>query len=690
MEPVARELLGEPQERFHGGQEWRYGTRGSLSIRIDKGTWFDNEAGVGGGTLGLIENRGGMDRSGALAWLQDHKLIEPPGEKPKRQIVEVYEYRDRDGAPLFQVVRYDPKDFRQRRPDGRGGWEWRLGQVRRVLFRLPELIEAIGQGRTVYIAEGEKGVNALASLGVAATCSPGGAGKWSSEYNSALAGADVVILPDNDEPGDRHAEQVAAAVRPLARSVRVLSLPGLPLKGDVADWIAAGGTAAQLEDLAARAPEAEANAAPADATGTDDATIARLARLSPLQYERARDAEADALGCRVGMLDRLVRAARAESEPNADNGQGQPLRLPKPEPWPDPVDGVELLTCLAAHFRRHLVLPPGAADAMALWTVHCHCFEAFSFTPRLQFKASDPGSGKSTAMELLKGVVPKPLETETCTAAFLFRVIELLAPTVLLDEADTYLREDEDMRGLVNAGVKPGGQAGRCVGDNQEPRVFSCHTPIALAGLGSLAPTIEDRAIRITMKRRLASETIQPIEDSTRAHAAELQGKAARWANDHAAELHSSRPDMAGLFNRAADRWRALYSIAEAAGGDWPHLARKATAALTPAHDDAQSLGLQLLGDIRTAFQADFEEHVAAGKEPAGWLGSAPLVERLVGMEGRPWAEMGRLRKPMTQNRLARMLQPYGVMPTKCGDEWNRVSGYKMTAFDDAFARNLA
>jgi predicted P-loop ATPase len=279
MRPVALELLGEPTEKHHDGQGWRYGSRGSLCIRIDKGTFYDNEAGIGGGTLDLLQKRGNLDKPGALDWLRERKLIEAAGPKPKPRIVATYDYTDETGAPLFQVRRMEPKNFIQASSDGKGGWTCKSGcmkGVRLVPFRLPEMIEAISSKRTIYIAEGEKGVLALASLGLAATCSPGGAGKWRADYNRHFAGADVVVLPDNDPqatdpksgalrwhpdgrpvlPGQDHAADVAKHLTWIAARVRVLMLPGLPLKGDPFDWIAAGGTAAQLEEIATSA-EAE-------------------------------------------------------------------------------------------------------------------------------------------------------------------------------------------------------------------------------------------------------------------------------------------------------------------------------------------------------------------------------------------------------------------------------------------------
>jgi len=168
--------------------------------------------------------------------------------KPKRRIVATYDYRDEQGTLLFQVVRYDPKDFRQRRPKPDGGWTWSVTGVRVVPYRLLELVGE--PTAVVVIAEGEKDVDNLAGIGVLATCNAGGAGKWTAEHAQYLRGRHVVILADNDEAGRRHAQQVAQSLQGIAASVRIVELPGLPAKGDVSDWIAAGGTKDQLRELA--------------------------------------------------------------------------------------------------------------------------------------------------------------------------------------------------------------------------------------------------------------------------------------------------------------------------------------------------------------------------------------------------------------------------------------------------------
>ena len=185
-----------------------------------------------------------------------------PRPSPERKIVARYDYTDEDGNLLFQVERYTPKKFVQRRPDSNGGWTWKLGDTRRVLYRLPELIEAVANEHPIFICEGEKAVDALSKLGVPATCSPHGAGKWRDVYSAHLKGAKVIILPDADAPGRHHAEQVARSLRGVASSVKVLALPGLPEGGDVYDWISTGGGTAEklwalVETPVGRKPEAE-------------------------------------------------------------------------------------------------------------------------------------------------------------------------------------------------------------------------------------------------------------------------------------------------------------------------------------------------------------------------------------------------------------------------------------------------
>lgn len=175
------------------------------------------------------------------------------------RIVAEYGYRDESGKLLFQSLRYEPKSFRQRKPKPDGGWDWSVKGVRVIPYRLPELIK--DTTRTVFIVEGEKDCDNLARIGILATCNAGGAGKWTAEHSEFLRGRNVVVLPDNDDPGQNHARKVALSLHGIAESVRIVELPGLPIQGDVSDWIGAHGDAAEPDELR-RQVEALASNAP--------------------------------------------------------------------------------------------------------------------------------------------------------------------------------------------------------------------------------------------------------------------------------------------------------------------------------------------------------------------------------------------------------------------------------------------
>jgi hypothetical protein len=238
---------------------------------------------------------------------------------PQRTIVSTYNYEDQNGDILFQAVRLAPKSFYQRRPDGKGGWINNITGVPVVPYRLAEVEEGIALGREIWIVEGEKDADNLAKLGFRATCNPAGAGKWKAEHAAFLKGADCIVIPDNDEPGRKHAASVAASLKGIAARVRILALPDLPEKGDVSDWLAAGGQAEQLLKFADAAPDCTQKKKP--------------------RVEKAK----------------------------GDNYQPEHWQL---EPWPEHVDGHTLLDELVATFRRYLVLPPHAAEALALWVAH--------------------------------------------------------------------------------------------------------------------------------------------------------------------------------------------------------------------------------------------------------------------------------------------------------------------------------
>jgi len=212
--------------------------KASLSVNRESGLWFCHAC-----------NRGGTARDFA-----ERLEIEAPLSNLK-SAEHVFDYRDAKGALLYQVVRFADKEFRQRRPDGKGGWIWNLQGVPRVLYRLPELLKAKDN---VFIVEGEKDVEALRANSFVATTNPGGAGKWCDEYGEHLRDRVCILIADNDDPGHKHVEDVCQKLAPYSRHVINLgALPGSPEHGDVSDWFAQGHTAADLLALASRTEGSE-------------------------------------------------------------------------------------------------------------------------------------------------------------------------------------------------------------------------------------------------------------------------------------------------------------------------------------------------------------------------------------------------------------------------------------------------
>jgi putative DNA primase/helicase len=270
MEDVVFDLLGSPNGEAdrQNRADLRFGKRGSMSVNLLKGTWYSHEDGQGGGVIDLIKRE--MDfteASDALAWAEregywvNGRATNGSGKTKLGPIVATYDYTDENGLPLFQVVRYDKpqKDFRQRRPDGHGGWNWNVKGVHGVPYHLPRVIEAIAKQQIIYVCEGEKDCNNLIGRGLTATTNPGGANKWRDVLTPHFRGADVVVIADNDKAGKTHAADVAQKLTGTAKRIRLLDLasvwPECKPKGDVSDWLDAGHNVEKLCTVVAQLPD---------------------------------------------------------------------------------------------------------------------------------------------------------------------------------------------------------------------------------------------------------------------------------------------------------------------------------------------------------------------------------------------------------------------------------------------------
>ncbi|MHB0981033.1 MAG: DUF3631 domain-containing protein [Thermoleophilia bacterium] len=402
--------------------------------------------------------------------------------------------------------------------------------------------------------------------------------------------------------------------------------------------------------------------------------VARLAALDTLTYERERKEAAETLGIRVAVLDSLVQARREVEQP----GSGT-LFLEDPEPWPDPVDGAELLDEICATLRRYVSLLAWAAVAIALWVVHTHAHDAAEVSPLLGATSPTPECGKTTLLTYLSGIVRRPLSASNITPAAVFRAVEGYRPTLLIDEADTFLRGNDELRGVVNSGhSRAGAYVIRTVGDDHEPKVFSTWAAKVIALIGKLPATLASRSIHIELKRLAPGEEVEPLRLHKLGDLLPLRRKAARWAADHLEELRGHDPDIPReLHGRAADNWRPLLSIADIAGGEWPQLARQAAVALS-AGTGEQTAGIMVLEDLRKLFE-----------ERGDRLPTATILEALNDMDDRPWPEWNRGRE-LSAPGLAKLLLPFGIRPrTIRPGGGSTPKGYLREQFQDAFARYL-
>ncbi len=410
--------------------------------------------------------------------------------------------------------------------------------------------------------------------------------------------------------------------------------------------------------------------------------VARLAALTPIEYDRVRQAESDALGVRVTILDGEIAKVRREIAGDGNDSQGEAVLFQEIEPWHEPVDGAKLLTDLATRYRRHIVLAKHAPAALALWTLFTHAIPAVNVAAILVLTSPEKRCGKSTALTMISRLVPRSLPFANISPSALFRAVEAWSPTLLMDEAESFLRNNEEARGIIDSGhTRDLAYVIRNVGEDHEPRRFSTWGAKAIALIGKLPDTIADRSIEIQLKRKLRGERVERLRHADPDLFRTLAQRCARFAADHAEKIRAARPSVPeGLHDRAADNWEPLLAIADLAGGRWPERARAAALALSGGEDtDSDTLRVQLLTDIRDVFEGRNTDRIS----------SEDLTVALVGLEERPWAEYSR-GTPLTKPKLARLLRPFGVVSgSKRLPDGRTPKGYLLKQFTDPFARYL-
>lgn len=618
---------------------------------------------------------------------------EPNFEHPKfGEPEKVYVYRNSEGERLGYILRFPqgsgmpkglPLTFCEG-PRGIRGWRHKAFCVPRPLYGLHRL--ATAPNAKVLIVEGEKTAKAARTLfpELVVLTSPGGAMAAAKCDFAPLAGRHLIIWPDHDEAGQRYAFDVKQlTLETGAKSVAVVSIPNdFPRSWDLADPIPDGYSDFDIRDLAISLL-GDDNKNEAAASELQSA-IEELSRLSPLEYDQIRKSEASRLRVRVGNLDKAISDRRSRREPVAARPGlgGTALELVSPTPFTHSVDGAAVLDAVVETIKRFIVIDLHEVHALALWVMFAYCYDCFEHNPRLALLSPEKRCGKTTTLSLIGALVPRALQASNISPPSIFRVIEKSSPTLLIDEADTFIQKSDDLRGMLNAGhSKAAPYVIRVVGDDHEPRSFNVWAPVVIAKIGELHPTLQDRSVVIKMKRKRTGDKVDRLRVSRMPELEILKQKMARWSIDNLEELSFADPTLPNELNdRAMDNWRPLFSIAHAVGGTWPERSLQAALALSGVEaSESSEISIRLLEDVRTIFRETGLPRIPTHE----------LLVRLNKLEERPWPTLNN-DTPMTPANLARLLKRYSIRAVTFRESTVRtLRGYVATDFHETFERYL-
>jgi len=400
-----------------------------------------------------------------------------------------------------------------------------------------------------------------------------------------------------------------------------------------------------------------------------DRDLAFLIRQSPVYYEAALKTAAENYGMSTSKLEQYVKKARAVASQSKDG------RYDPPPLWDEPVDGDTLLSDVSQTLRHYCILPEGADLIIGLWIMFAHAHDAFLISPILAIQSPEKRCGKTTLLELISMLVPKPLVAGNITNAAMFRTINAHAPTLLLDEADTFLHGSTELRGALNAGQrKRTASVTRCEGDDHKSTDFSVWCPKVIAAIGGFPDTIQDRSIVIRMRRKSTDEKVARFREREKVQLDPLLSKAARWANDNLDVLRDADPDLPEQLNdRAQDNVFGLLAIADQIDPSIGFVARATLVDMKHAADAVAELPpqTQLLYDIRGIY-------AQSGKTE---FSSRDLINELCKIEESPWSSYSSNR-PITPKHLAGMLREFGVSSHKT----SQARLYRLVDFESVFS----
>lgn len=623
-------------------------------------------------------------------------------------------YTDKDGAclyfkPRLKNLNTGDKYIRSISQDSSGNWQMKdpdfsivypEGGGKKPIYRRHNLqADAI-----IYIFEGEQKADLAHELGFIATTS-GGSTQIDKYYWQPLARRTVYLWADNDSAGAKWLEQLYQVLESFEVNIKVVDagVLGLPEKGDIVDWVAMQRQAQpdiSNEDLATAIKKlpifadeqlvslladdiAEPSILILPQEGEQvtpelaQSIIKQLAALPELEYQLRRSESAKALNnMSVGTLDKLVKQTRTELE--AETTKSLVIDT---EPYEKPVDGAAVANEIYQLVTQHIACTDAVAIASTLWVIFTWVIEASHIAPIAWINAPEKRCGKSQLLTLIALVSKRSLPSSNITAAALFRCIEKYNPTLIIDEVDTFVNDNEDLRGVLNAGhSRDNPYIIRCAGDDNEPKEFYVYGAKALSGIGKIPSTLMDRSISLTLRRKLSNEHRDRVRDLSRDTTNTVKAKLARWSDDNLLAIKEVTPTLPQAINdRMQDNWEILLKIAAVLGDEWLKHANDACIKISGIEHDEPSLNEQLLMDIKIVFEL----------KKVARIFSDDLIATLCTDPEMNWATYNR-GKPITQKQVSNRLGEYGISPKQIRTANGNRRGYDIAYFQDAFKRYLA
>jgi hypothetical protein len=353
------------------------------------------------------------------------------------------------------------------------------------------------------------------------------------------------------------------------------------------------------------------------------------------------------------------------------------------EPWPERVEGQEILGGISAVIRRHVVLSTNNLVAVTLWIVLTYLTEMVDTVPLLSITSPEKRCGKTRLLTLVQRLVNKALISSNISPASIYRVIEKWSPTLLVDEADTFLKDNDELRGVINSGhTRSAAYVVRVNPVTLEPERFSTFGPKVIAMIGRMPSTLEDRSIHIKMERRTRKEQVKPLRATPLSEFEILRCKLLRWVDDHKEMIAKIEPKIPECLNdRAADNWLPLLAIAQATGSDWPTKTLAAIASFNAEEDDDSVVTILLLS-LRDLFK---ERNI---RDDEDFLSTHDILETLNSNKEAPWADF-RQGAGLSARKLSNYLKAFQVKSVELQKHGNRAWGYKFGALRPVFERYL-